>query len=138
MATRTNERRLEGDIIKLRQSLPEGMHLTTKPYHFPVEGRPNYFALELTLKERLKADLESYVNTRLSSIRAVMRFIGYHDIEDGRVRYSAEIVPNSNVKHPEMAIVTEEFLHSLPPVLRNFWMSQYKHNNHDRKKGKRR
>ena len=138
MTTRVNESRLEKRIATLRQHVPEWVHLTTQPYDF-TEERPNYFTIMLDLFKELEYNLEDYVNERLdpakTGARARWRFIGYSQLENGKVRYCAEVVPLENIEPGDYALVTEEFLQMFSPVFRNFWVDKYKHR---KKNGKKR
>ena len=129
MSERTNAKRLEKSLRRLKSVLPEGMHFEYEEYDFS-DGRPDYATLNLISSQELEYDLEEAIRTSLgevnSGVRADMRIIDRHESGDGKHVYVAEIVPLEDVLKEDWASVTEDYLHRLPKALKEFWMKRGK------------
>lgn len=93
---------------------------------FPFElndGRVDYATICLVARERVTSNLIDEVNSRLSldnGYLAFLRLIQMHDLEDGRLNYSIEVVPFESVRRDDLEVVTEKFLKSLPGEVEGF------------------
>jgi hypothetical protein len=106
-------------------------------YDFDVEQGPVYANLEVITEPNLAEGLESFINEEINprgikNVPAKIQFIRLSQ-EGGKIRYTAEIVPETDFELPseynipedssrekeKMKYATDLFLNSLPSALEN-------------------
>ncbi|MFH1577864.1 MAG: hypothetical protein ABIC18_02175, partial [Candidatus Omnitrophota bacterium] len=93
-----------------------------------VEQGPIYAHIEFISDIEIAKGLEKTLNQEVAKLEnnnppATMRFIGISEQQNKKIRYTAEIVPNSDKKQ-QMIEQTERFLTVLPKVFRNIRQKQ--------------
>lgn len=87
------------------------------------EDGNDYATITLETTNKLAEGLELEINSEMSAengFRAYIRFIDIHEIDEKRRIYAAEIVPHKNVKLDQRYDATNDFVHRLPRVIKNY------------------
>ena len=106
--------------------------VTYSPCNFSDNDEPDYATIEIVSRAVVVGNLEREVNSYLNEtngFKASLRVISISDLGNERYKYAVEIVPDENVRGEEARILaTEQFLYSLPRVIKNLRCKKYHRN----------
>jgi hypothetical protein len=113
----------EQKVKRLLRYLSKFGQVKFKPCDYSNPEQVKYARIEIITKEEVADNLIHEINEQLnekSGIRASMRLIPLTCPENQKCKYVAEIVPYDYVPLNEKQDATNEYIHRLPHVIKNY------------------
>jgi hypothetical protein len=113
----------EKNVKRLLDYLSKFGQAKFRPCDYSNSKEIKYARIEIITKQEIADGLIQEVNKQLSpknGLQAFMRLIPLTCQENGKCKYAAEIVPYDYVPLDKKEKVTDQYIHRLPHVIKNY------------------